>query len=325
MAFLTNNSKLNENIGLLVCVIILLIVLLFNFDKCFTPVAKFFDTNGLDNTHEEDVNTPEPNSSSPNIIEGFNDNNIELKDENIKINPFNKTITVKFEKTNLNNDESYILLLSKYNNNLEKVGNLDIKFGTDYEEPTTTTTTTTQSGGNPSTTEPEYKHKHDIICNEFNICEYTFTNVEDKDKEGNVFYYRLGVGIIDNTGHKKISIFRFGENNEQEFFRVDNTIPEQRRLLNRLKNLEKLKAAQSSKASQKLTDDVNVDENGKQVYDIDAYMKMLRPFIGNYPDEFTLNQQKLDELSLSKYLNKSMALGEVNVDVDIADLMPEKE
>lgn len=329
MVFFKNNNKLNNNVGLLVCVIVLLVVLLANFDKCFTPITKLFQSNG-NNTK---IIEPKPNSSTPVNKEGFFSGQINLTERNVTINPENKTVTVKFEKAD-KNDKGYILILSKYNNNLEKVGNLDVKMAdatiAKDVEPTTTAPSGSTTSTKSSTTTTTQPHKHEPICNSSNICEYTFTNVESKDNNGNLFYYRLGVGRIymddDTDTVDIIKEFKFGSGSGiQSFFRVDNTLKEQKALLQKLNDLEKLKAVESAKSTQDLVDKKQVDENGEVKYDVDAYMKMLKPYIGNYPDEFTLNQQKLDELSLGKYLNKSMALGELNVNVDVADIMPKKD
>jgi len=328
MVFFRNDNKLNSNVGLLVCVIVLLVVLLANFDKCFTPVTKLFQSNRTPTK----VIEPKPNSSTPVNKEGFfSSKTINLTERNVTINPENKTITVKFEMADTA-DKGYILVLSKYNNNLEKVGNLDVKI-TDATikkdvKPTTTTSATTTTQPGATTTTQSVEHKHESICNSSNICEYTFTNVESKDNDGNLFYYRLGVGRIYSDEEKVdlIKEFKFGSGSgKQSFFRVDNTLKEQKALLQKLNNLEKIKAAEIAKSTQDLVDKEQVDKNGEVKYDVDAYMKMLKPYIGNYPDEFTLNQQKLDELSLGKYLNKSMALGELNVNVDVADIMPKKD
>jgi hypothetical protein len=327
------------------------VVLLANFDKCFAPLATYFSS-------DEPLITasaiPFPNSSTPNINptikyniqlnnknnnkEGFEDNVVqppELIGRNVVINPQKKTIAIRFEQEKIDDKHKYFIILSKYNYNLENVGNLDIKIAKTTEPtiPIETTTTTTTIESPPLTetitTTTESPPQYEAICNTEGICEYIFTNVEDKDEKGNLFWYRLGIGIIEpsKSGGDKlgnIMPFRFGSGNSQEYFRVDNTIKEQQALLNKLADLEKLKASESAKSTQDLIEDTQLDEKGEPVYDAEAYMKMLKPYIGNYPDEFTLNNQKLDEVSLSKYLDKSLALGELNINVDVADIMPTK-
>jgi hypothetical protein len=53
---------------------------------------------------------------------------------------------------------------------------------------------------------------------------------------------------------------------------------------------------------------------------MDAYMKMLRPYLGDYPNEFQMSKAQMDDVSLSKYLQESLALGQVNVNIGISDL-----
>ena len=340
MVFYKDTKKTDTNIGLLVCVIVLLVLLLANFDKCFAPVATLFQSSSND-TKNVDLVEPKPNSSTPISKEGFiytPENNLKLSERNITIDPVNKTVTVKFERNKPGTDKGYVLILSKYDKNLQLVGDLDVKIvdavnNTDDEMVATTTTspgsTTTTSPG-ATTTSPDTDYEYPPICNSSNICQYTFTNVESKDSNGNLFYYRLGIGIITGNTEKiysNINELTFGSSSSglQRFFRVDNTLKEQKALLQKLSNLEKLKAAASAKSTQDLVESQDIDENGEVKYDVDAYMKMLKPYIGNYPDEFTLNQEKLDELSLGKYLNKSLALGEFNIDVDVADIMPKQD
>lgn len=349
MVFYKDTKKTDTNIGLLVCVIVLLVLLLANFDKCFAPVATLFQSSNND-TKSVDLVEPKPNSSTPISKEGFNTkvlvNNLKLTERNLTIDPVKKTVTVKFVKPNPDateknyQDKGYVLILSKYDMNLQLIGNLDVKIvdavsNTDDEMIATTTTNagtpiTTSPGATTTTTSPDEDYEYSPICNSSNICQYTFTNVESKDSNGNLFYYRLGIGIITGDTEKlysNINELKFGSSGSglQRYFRVDNTLKEQMVLLQKLNDLDKLKAAESAKSTQDLVESQDLDENGEVKYDVDAYMKMLKPYIGNYPDEFTLSQQKLDELSLGKYLNKSLALGELNIDVDVADIMPKQD
>ena len=82
MVFFKNNNKLNSNVGLLVCVIVLLVVLLANFDKCFTPVTKLFQSN----SNNTKIIEPKPNSSTPVNKEGFFSEQINLTERNVTIN-----------------------------------------------------------------------------------------------------------------------------------------------------------------------------------------------------------------------------------------------
>ena len=162
------------------------------------------------------------------------------------------------------------------------------------------------------------------ICTRDGICSYTFENLEDKDANGNYYYYKLGVALIYNKGTEtyveevsRIHTYKFGTGGRLMYFKLDNSLEEQERLLKRLEEIERSSlVATSQKKQQQLPENIEQQSN---VQDMEAYMKLLRPHIGNYPDEFTLNEQEIREFSLSDYLNKSVNLGQINLNVNIAD------
>lgn len=163
------------------------------------------------------------------------------------------------------------------------------------------------------------------ICNVDGQCNYVFENLEDKDSVGNFYYYKLGIGMIYNSGSgtstqeniSNIYTYKFGTGGKLTYFKLDNSLEEQERLLRRLEEIEQnsiLSQKEKNKPVQPMVEDSNVNP-------MDAYMKMLEPHIGNYPDEFTLREQDVKDLSLADYLNKSLSRGTINVDVDIKDLV----
>lgn len=158
------------------------------------------------------------------------------------------------------------------------------------------------------------------ICNRDGICSYTFENLEDKDANGEFYYYKLGFGLIYNKGIdsyseevSQIYSYKYGPSNDAMYFKLDNTLEEQTRLLKRLAEIEKSGVMTSDT---KITQPM-VNDDGTQ--DMEAYMKMLRPHLGNYPSEFTLREQDVRDLSLSDYLNKSVTAGTINIGVNIND------
>lgn len=163
------------------------------------------------------------------------------------------------------------------------------------------------------------------ICNVDGQCNYVFENLEDKDNAGNFYYYKLGIGMIYNistgtTTQENISniyTYKFGSGGKLTYFKLDNSLEEQERLLKRLEEIEQtsiLSQKEKNKPIQPMVEDINYNS-------MDAYMKMLEPHIGNYPDEFTLREQDVKDLSLADYLNKSLSRGTINVDVDIKDIV----
>jgi hypothetical protein len=166
------------------------------------------------------------------------------------------------------------------------------------------------------------------ICNRDGICSYTFENLEDKDANGELYNYKLGFGFIYDKGVNtyveelsQIYTYKFGVGSRMMYFKLDNSLEEQERLLKKLAEIERGAILSGNRTLQPMVkDDNNLDNTN-----IDAYMKMLTPYIGNYPDEFTLREQDVRDLSLADYLNKSVNRGTINIGVSIKDtpILPE--
>lgn len=166
------------------------------------------------------------------------------------------------------------------------------------------------------------------ICNIDGQCSYKFENLEDKDSAGNFYYYKLGIGLIYNTSDTKytenvsnIYTYKYGPGGKMMYFKLDNSLEEQERLIRRLEEIERNSILSKREANKPLQP---MPEEG-DTQSMDAYMKMLEPHIGNYPDEFTLREQDVKDLSLSNYLNKSLSTGTINVGVKINDIAVESD
>jgi hypothetical protein len=164
------------------------------------------------------------------------------------------------------------------------------------------------------------------ICNADGVCSYVFQNLDDKDLAGNFYYYKLGVGLIylDTTNNRadenvsNIYTYKYGPGGRMMYFKLDNSLEEQERLIRRLEEIQRnsiLSQREVNKPQQQLPSD-----NDDEASDMNAYMKMLEPHIGNYPDEFVLREQDVRDLSLSDYLNKRLSRGTLNVGVKINEL-----
>ena len=158
-----------------------------------------------------------------------------------------------------------------------------------------------------------------------NKCTYTFTQVEPADPQGNIYYYKLGIGVIyvkTATGDEKISkinAYSFGSGNKLQYFRVDTNIADQERLLKRLAELETVSAQKA--LQQPSNGDTSSLQSGSSSQ-MDAYLNMLKPYLGNYPDEYLLGTAEGKELTLDKYLNQSLASGQININADLSGLTP---
>jgi hypothetical protein len=319
-----------KHTGVLFCLLILVLLLVLNFNKCYTSIFSIFQSRDepfqdasigaptlpIIDVSQASITTSIPTVSSP-VSSGTN---IETVGElTVEIKPEEGKVKVTFDDVQPNSQQNsqrsgYLLVLAKYDKNLNEVDALNVKVSNE----TQTTTPTTVGPTRPAS-------RLSKICNTENICSYTFANLDAKDEQGDLFYYKLGVGVIYNSGNTErisdILPYRFGIGNRQQYFRIDINQQEQEKLVRRLDEIERQSIFKPKEASGEQALVTSKDGVSSQQPDMDSYMRMLRPFIGNYPDEFTLDKNKIKELTLQGYLNESLALGQLNVNVDVADLI----
>ena len=152
------------------------------------------------------------------------------------------------------------------------------------------------------------KSQKNQFCNpNTNLCSYEFTNLEMKDDEGNDIFYKLGFRTLlssndeQNNKHYETKYIT----KDVPYFKLTEPIKMQREFLETAHLLKDMKNKPIVKK--------NVEEV-KTKTDLENYMQQ---FLGNYPNELKLKQEEIDEMSLSKYMNESLAQGEVNFNVGI--------
>lgn len=327
-----------KHTGVLFCLLILVLLLVLNFNKCYASIFSIFQSR--DEPFQDASLVTEINASKPPIIAvgplapeakiaseplptlspvSSTETMETVGELTVEIKPEEGKVKVTFDDVQPNSQQNsqrsgYLLVLAKYDKNLNEVDALNVKVSNETQAVTPTTVGPTRPASRLSK-----------ICNAENICSYTFANLDAKDDNGELFYYKLGVGVIYTTGNTEmisdILPYSFGTGNRQQYFRIDINQQEQEKLVRRLDEIERQSIFKPKEASGEQALASKSGDSVDQQPDMDSYMRMLRPFIGNYPDEFTLDKNKIKELTMQDYLNESLALGQLNVNVDVADLI----
>lgn len=257
---------------------------------------------------------------------------------NMEIMPGENSVKVSFRgvpRQELPDDyriKGYIMVLAQFDHNLLKVGHLNIRLSNEMQ------TEAVDSGGadgqeaaanNINGTNSLDNAVGNSICNKEDVCTYQFSNLAPRDPStGNLYYYRLGVGIVylDPEGeehHSRLVPYGYGDGRQQEYFRIDIDQEAQERLLKRLEAIEGQNALTGGPATDVTNAaDANVRDAAEDT-GMEAYMRMLRPHLGNFPDEFLMNKQQRDDASLAKYMQQSLSVGSIDVNVDIPDVVPD--
>lgn len=341
-----------------ICCILLALVLIYMICylyKCKSHMGSSASTNASASIHNNMVNpTNIPNVHDTNDepifnmmgVEGFEGqelNNaakiqrlasgIRTDGYNMEITPDNKGFEVAFrsipemELPEGYKIKGYILVAAQFDSNLRKSGHLNIRLSSELN-------TEAVDGGELDTsdntnTDTTMDNTLDdaiggTICNKDGVCKYRFQNLHTRDPQTNELnYYRLGVGIVylDEEGeehHSRLVPYGFGRGRQQEYFRIDIDTKTQEQLLRRMEAIQSRGAVSglnetSDDASSRSAENVGMD----------AYMRMLRPHLGNYPDEFLMSSRQQQDASLSKYMQESLAVGRLDVNVDIPDIIEE--
>lgn len=129
-------------------------------------------------------------------------------------------------------------------------------------------------------------------------CTYTLTDIDHIDENGHVLYYRLGVIPINKIGNSG----RYMEPNYpggHTHFVMSKSEKEMDKIIRKIQEMEK-----SETQREKLNEQIVSNAGGEYEF--------LKKQLGNYPSGLILDT---NHNTLKELVNKSMALGEINLDI----------
>jgi len=312
-----------------------------------SSMNKLYNPTNIPNVH--------PNNDEPIFnmmgVEGFETPQIDYNNEakiqklatgintngyNIEITPENNGFDVSFrgvpeaELPTGYKIKGYILVAAQFDSNLRKSGHLNIRLSNEMiTEAIDNGDGSVNSSATGETTSPANSLDNAIggtICNKDGVCRYRFQNLHARDPQTNeLIYYRLGVGIVYLTEegeekHSRLLPYGFGSGRQQEYFRIDIDTETQSQLLRRMEAIQSRGAISGLK---EMPSDSDSGNSSVENVGMDAYMRMLRPHLGNYPDEFLMSSRQQQDASLEKYMQESLAVGKIDVNVNIPDIVDE--
>jgi hypothetical protein len=165
--FINNGKSLFGNTGLIISILVLIILVYFSYNKCYT-----------NNTYNNN-----------NVIDTFFAASL-LPPIDLRISISNNNIIVNYSLDNSSTNElptSFIIVLAQYDINKKNTGNN--KFYISNEKIL-----------NPSSESTAVENYTCTIIDGIPVCKYIFTNNDVKDTNNNAYYYKVGVSAMYKYG-----------------------------------------------------------------------------------------------------------------------------
>ena len=277
--FITNGKSIFGNTGLIISLLFLIILVYFSYNKCYVKNIDNFDstTETIRPTNPQIPSFPAP--------------------ENLRIKVVGDSIEVIFsiDNTSTNLPNSFILVLAQYDVNKNNTGNN--KFYLSNEsilKPGLLYSSVVNSKSGLKITPARN------ICNIVNgkpYCEYVFTNIDIKDPDGNIYYYKLGVAALYDNNINSVYVTPYNISNSNKLFSLDESLDSQN-----------LQGSGNSK-------NISANVYSNTISTADGQYELIKSQLGNYPDNLMLDSQITTSGLLTDLVDKSMAQALININV----------
>lgn len=272
--FITNGKSLFGNTGLIVSIIILVVLLILSYNKCYLGNNEGFDPVG------------------------------DMKREpiNVRLNISGGTITLNFTVDNKGTDKilpvKFLTILSQYDSNMKNTGNNEIFFSTEYE-----------LNASVEKTEKNIDTNLCVILNGRPICKRKFENLEVRDSQGNLYYYKIGIMPLyakDDGYENGRFIFPGNIQSSNGTFTLDSTAENQSRQFNDFKTFQTM-------IKEKDAISANIYDNTMAT--ADGQYELIKSQMGGYPDNLLMDSLSLSQGTLNDLVGRTMAPIIINANV----------
>lgn len=286
--FIKDGQSLFGNIGLVISLLILVVMLVFSYNKCIAP----FENNNhkqIEMVKKVDKfaeSTPTPTNNTP-------------PPKNIRINIKGSNITVNFTVDISNNNPiptKFIVILAQYDFNYKPTGNT--KFFLSNEYAINSRVSLVQTGT-----------LNTNLCNIVNgepLCQYAFNNLDQIDLDGNPYYYKLGISAVYPNGN---SVFITPSNvlSSNGLFSITSSIEAQNNQYNDFIKFKQLQQAQSQSQSGA--------SYASATSTADGHYEFLKSQLGNYPSNLIMDPISAKQNLLNDIVDQPMVNAILNVNV----------
>ena len=282
----TGKSLLNNN-GLAISIIILILLLIFSYNKCYKNTDMFYSGGASPTTQTTD------NTQKTALLE---------PPSNVRININNNNITIGFTIDITRNaiiPKQFMVVLSQYNSEFINTGHNQLYVSNENEINTNAYSIETQ------------KQKTNLctLINGIPSCKYTFNNVDITDNNNNIYYYKIGISSVYDNGNSTF-ITPYNVNTINNLFNLTTTIDFQNNLI---ADFNTYKATQAKAVG---TGGVGSSSNYSDTLSTaEGQYEIITSQLGNYPSNLIMDQQSELQNSLAAYVDKSMAKGILNINV----------
>ena len=295
--FINKGESILNNKGIIISICILILILLFNYNKCYT-ITSIANKHTNENNNENNIKN---NNNKINNIENFivNENNYAIPSD-VRIKIENSEILINFNINNIFEKKSptgFMIILAQYDYNKKNMNNNKFYVSNEYELS--------------SSVSIDLQNYQTNICSLDNgnpICEYKFKNLQIRDDKNKLYYYKIGVSALYKTNQDTLSsdfILPYNVNTDDKLFTIEATTEVQTKKYNNF--LEYQQGLNQSSKNTNIYDSVISTPDGRY--------ELIKTQLGNYPDHLIIDNQTISKSSLSDLVDKTMAEGIVNINV----------
>jgi hypothetical protein len=295
--FIFDGKSILNNKGLIISIIILCILLVLNYNRCFARSEGFNPPEATDGTKATgsgetviltQITAPsgseEDSAKSPPVPNP--------PPKNIRLSVTSTSCTINFNidiSEGMPKPLKFLVVLSQYNKDKKPLDSNTFYLSDEF------------AINNTQAANPGLNQNICTIANGLPVCQYTFNNLKARDVNGDSYLYRIGISAIYENSN---SPFVSPSNLKNEYFILDTNINAQTQEYQEYLNFKKSSDSLATASNYKNT-----------LATADGQYEQIKKQLGGYPDNLEISNETVRQNTLTDLIDRSMSLGKIVVDV----------